>query len=125
MNSTASNISPDDIIAIAVSTARCVSLKGKIATWGFFGMLVNFNTASVTIPNVPSEPTMRCVKSYPAEDLRGRFRVVTIVPSASTTVSEITQSLIVPCRYAFVPEHPMAIYEAIAVSVLERGAREG
>jgi hypothetical protein len=47
-------------------------------------------------PSVPSEPTKRWVRSYPADDLRARDRVRTIRPSAVTTVSERTFSRIVP-----------------------------
>jgi hypothetical protein len=83
-------------------------------------MTVSFSVISVTRPRVPSEPTKRFVKLYPADDLlgrgqnacsfdpsqdsyRGRRRVLMTVPSANTTVRLITQSFMVPYLTAFVP----------------------
>ena len=51
---------------------------------------------SVTMPSVPSEPTKRRVRSYPAELLRARLPVRTMSPCGVTTVSASTLSFIVP-----------------------------
>src|SRR5215218_4929162 len=58
---------------------------------------------SVNTPKVPSEPTKRLVRSYPAEDFIAIPPVRITVPSASTTSSPKTWSRITPYRTAFVP----------------------
>lgn len=52
---------------------------------------------------MPSDPTNKPLRLYPAEDFLGLRRVLMTVPSASTTVRLITQSFMVPYRTAFVP----------------------
>ena len=59
---------------------------------------------SVIMPNVPSEPTIRLVRSYPDEDLRARLPVLIIRPSARTTSKANTFSFIVPYLTAVVPD---------------------
>lgn len=68
---------------------------------------------SVTKPKVPSDPTKRPLRLYPAEDFLGRRRVLTILPSESTTVKLMTQSFIVPYLTAFVPEQFVPIMPPI------------
>lgn len=62
---------------------------------------------------MPSDPTNRPLRLYPADDFRGLRRVLMIVPSASTTVRLITQSFIVPYLTAFVPEQFVPIMPPI------------
>lgn len=68
---------------------------------------------SVTRPKVPSDPTKRPLRLYPAEDFLGRRRVLTILPSESTTVKLMTQSFIVPYLTALVPEQFVPIMPPI------------
>lgn len=68
---------------------------------------------SVTKPKVPSDPTKRPFRLYPAEDFLGRRRVLTILPSESTTVKLMTQSFIVPYLTALVPEQFVPIMPPI------------
>src|SRR5579872_5626340 len=49
-------------------------------------------------PSVPSEPTKRRVRSYPAEDFFALVAVVIISPSAVTTFKATTLSFIVPAH---------------------------
>jgi len=42
--------------------------KGTTATEVSAGMTASLRHASVTIPNVPSDPTNNLVRSYPADD---------------------------------------------------------
>ncbi len=64
--------------------------------------------SSVITPRVPSEPTRRRVRSYPADDFLARPAVRTTSPFASTAVSETTLSRIVPYRTVVVPDAPVA-----------------
>ena len=75
--------------------------KAAITTWRFCGVEAILSMASVMRLIVPSGPTIR---SYPADDFRGRRRVLTTVPSARTTVIEMAYAFIVPYRYAFLPD---------------------
>lgn len=59
---------------------------------------------SVTNPKVPSEPTNRLFRLYPADDFLGLLLVLITVPSDRTTVRLMTQSFIVPYLTALVPE---------------------
>ncbi len=85
-----------DVLVVPVAVSR----DGKLATATliFFGFNVTFKLASVTNPNVPSDATNNRVRSYPALDFLGRWRVWIIVPSARTTVRPKTQSFIFPYR---------------------------
>ena len=58
--------------------------------------------------SVPSDPTSRRVRSYPAESFRVGLPVRITVPSASTAVSAMTLSRIEPYRTVVVPEAPVA-----------------
>lgn len=75
---------------------------------------MTLSTASVTRPSVPSDPTIQLARSHPAEELRGRRRVLTVVLSARTMVREMAQALIVQYRYALVPEQFIAICFAVS-----------
>mmetsp|Transcript_20776 Transcript_20776/g.53584 ORF Transcript_20776/g.53584 Transcript_20776/m.53584 type:complete len:205 (+) Transcript_20776:2041-2655(+) len=81
--------------------------KDTIATAVVSGMCCTFSTTSVTMPSVPSAPTKIEVRSYPAELFFALCPVLTIVPSASTAVSDITFSRITPYLTAFGPLHPV------------------
>lgn len=67
---------------------------GADATLG--GMPYRRTVTSVMMASVPSEPTSKRVRSYPADDLRARLPVCTISPLASTAVSASTFSRMVP-----------------------------
>jgi len=54
------------------------------------------SVSSVRMPRVPSEPTRRRVRSYPADDFRARPPVRMIEPSAITASTAMTFSRIVP-----------------------------
>src|SRR5690606_5021941 len=95
-----------------------------MATLCFWGIIANFNVASVMIPRVPSEPVKREFKLYPAEVFRGRFLVLMIDPSGRTTVKLTTQSFIVPYRVALVPLQFVEIIPPIrAVGLGSRGRK--
>ena len=66
------------------------------------------NVNSVITPNVPSEPTINFVRSYPAEDFLALEPVLIIRPSDITTFRPITFSFIVPYLTAVVPEARVA-----------------
>lgn len=100
------------ILDAAAAASRIVG-KVTTATLVSCGITASLRVISVTNPSVPSEPTNRFVRLYPAEDFlsqhrqlsikfiegpsyRGRRRVLMTVPSARTTVKLITQSFIVP-----------------------------
>ena len=55
------------------AAAAASRIVGKVttATLVSCGTTASFSVISVTIPNVPSEPTKRFVKLYPAEDFLG------------------------------------------------------
>ena len=59
-------------------------------------VITRTRVASVMTASVPSDPTSRRVKSYPAALLRARDPVRTTVPSCSTAVRLSTFSRIVP-----------------------------
>ncbi len=103
MSSMAATGTPARMILAAAAAASRIVGKVTTATLVSCGMTASFKVISVTMPSVPSEPTKRPVKLYPAEDLRGRRRVLMTVPSARTTVRLITQSFMVPYLTAFVP----------------------
>mmetsp|Transcript_28984 Transcript_28984/g.66570 ORF Transcript_28984/g.66570 Transcript_28984/m.66570 type:complete len:300 (-) Transcript_28984:73-972(-) len=68
----------------------------------------SLSCSSVITPSVPSEPTSRRVRSYPALDLRALPPVRITRPSASTAVVPSTFSRIVPYLTAAVPLAPQA-----------------
>ena len=70
----------------------------------FSGLPCNFKLISVMKPSVPSEPNIKCVRSYPAEDFLALVPVLIILPSGSTTSKPRTCSLIVPNFTVFVPD---------------------
>ena len=61
---------PDRTIAIAASTPSASVGKREIAAAIFSGIPKTRREISVTIASVPSEPTMRRVRSYPADNFR-------------------------------------------------------
>ena len=68
---------------------------------GFLNILI---VAAVIRANVPSEPTKRLVKLYPAEVFFALVPVFIISPFAKTTVKPDTTVLIVPYLTAIVPD---------------------
>ena len=61
------------------------------------------------IPSVPSEPTKRLVKLYPAEVFFALVPVFIISPLAKTTVRPRTVVHIVPYHTAIVPDAEQAV----------------
>src|ERR1700722_2356444 len=88
---------------------------GNVATptLGSCGMTASFRVISVTIPRGPSDPTKMPLRLYPADDFRGRFRVLMTLPTARTMVRLSTHSLIVPYLMAFVPDDDVPIMPPI------------
>src|SRR5947209_211340 len=80
--------------------------KLETATLSLNGFTATFSAASGTSPNVSSLPTNILVRSYPALDFRGLWRVLIMVPSARTIVRDKTHSRIVPYLAALVQLHP-------------------
>mmetsp|Transcript_68634 Transcript_68634/g.138018 ORF Transcript_68634/g.138018 Transcript_68634/m.138018 type:complete len:224 (+) Transcript_68634:421-1092(+) len=95
-------------IAAAALAAPSTESNRTTAAVTAEGRGCNFTWISVMTPSVPSDPTSRRVKSYPAEDLRARVPVRNTSPAAVTAVHPSTVSLMVPYRTAAVPEAPHA-----------------
>ena len=115
----ATGIPARNTLEAAAAASRIVG-KVTTATLVSCGTTASFKVISVTMPSVPSEPTKRLVRLYPAEDFLeivslshiekcnnfaylGLRLVLMTVPSARTTVRLMTQSFIVPYRTALVP----------------------
>lgn len=82
---------PALITEAAAAAASLIEGNVTTATEFSWGTTASFNVISVTSPSVPSEPTKRELRLYPALVLRGRRLVLIIVPSANTTVRLMTQ----------------------------------
>ena len=78
---------PSWIVAMTVSTAPSIESNAQTAADTASGIGCSRTVTSVITPSVPSAPTNRRVRSYPADDLRARVPVVMTRPSARTTVS--------------------------------------
>lgn len=104
---------PACMTSAAAEAASLIVGNVTTATDKSSGITVSLRVASVTKPRVPSEPTKRPLRLYPADDLRGLRRVLITVPSARTTVKLITQSFMVPYFTAFVPEQFVPIIPPI------------
>ena len=63
--------------------------------------------SSQITPRVPSAPTNKCVRSYPADVLRARRDVFTISPVGVTTLSPSTNCFIAPYFTVVVPDAPV------------------
>jgi hypothetical protein len=61
--------------------APSISLNAQVALRMDSGTPYNFNVISVTIPNVPSDPTNNEFRSYPALDFLDLLEVLMISPS--------------------------------------------
>ena len=105
-------------ICTASTTARTASSRsGKEHTAAAIASGTGWRRSviSVITPSVPSEPTRRPVRSYPADDFLARPPVRTTSPLASTATSETTLSRIVPYRTVVVPDaHVAAIPPSVA-----------
>jgi hypothetical protein len=84
-------------------TASSMVGKEQTAEAMASGIPNNFRVTSVMMPRVPSEPTNKRVRSYPAADFRLRRAVCITRPSDKTTFNDMTVSRIVPYRTAVVP----------------------
>ena len=87
---------PNWIVWITARTAASIESNAQTAADTASGCPKRRTVTSVMTPSVPSDPTKRRVRSYPADDLRARPPVRMTRPSASTTVKPSTTSRIVP-----------------------------
>ena len=109
----------------AVFTAECVFGKVATKTWRLVRDRRDLEHGfSDKTDDTLSRNDQPCKVSHPAKNLRSRRRVLTIVPSARTTVMDTTHSCIVPCRYALVPDQFIAINLLSSSKTLRHG-REG
>lgn len=69
---------------------------------------------SVTTPRVPSDPTYKCVRSYPADDFLARDLVLTISPLGSTTVMAKINLMMSN------PKNKLVVWVGLGVDILMR-----
>mmetsp|Transcript_11009 Transcript_11009/g.36191 ORF Transcript_11009/g.36191 Transcript_11009/m.36191 type:complete len:496 (+) Transcript_11009:321-1808(+) len=108
MSSARPTCTPDRITACVASAAAEMLGKSHIKAAACFGSCCTRSVASVMTASVPSLPISSRVRSYPAALLRARDAVLTMRPSESTAVMEMTLSRIVPYRTAVLPEQRQA-----------------
>ena len=82
----------------------------------FSGIGTKRRCTSVIIPSVPSEPTNRPVRLYPADVFLVLPPVLIVSPFGSTTVNPKTIVFIVPYLTAIVPEAEVAAIPASVAS---------
>ena len=87
INSTADGLTPEIIISAAAFPAAHSSLKIASIVLTAFGKGRSLRVAFVTIPSVPSEPTIRRVRSYPVTPFTVCVPVSIISPVGSATSS--------------------------------------
>ena len=82
-------------------TARIVSVVSGIGT--------SFNVTSVTSPNMPSDPTIKPIRSKPSGSGPWCERSITS-PSASTTIMPNTCRVVAPCLKQWGPPELFATF---------------
>ncbi len=113
MYSIAVGITFDLIIWGTVSIAISRFGNGISKLIAFFGSGRSLNIALVTIPRVPSEPTIKSLRLYPELFFTTLPPISITSPLGSTTSSPLTKSLVTPYLTALIPPAFVFIFPPI------------
>ena len=84
------------MVAIVALQASSTVANGQTPAAIASGIPASLSVISVMMPSVPSDPTNKRVRSYPADDFLARLAVLISSPLANTALSDRTLSFMVP-----------------------------